>query len=313
VRLIASLLLLALVQGAAERQAAREVAITFDDLPVASVVDREGNTWRDVTDGLLAALSRHKVPATGFVNEQKLVRAGKPDAALIELLERWLRAGMDLGNHSYSHLDFHSADVEVFQRDVLRGEALTRPLLTSAGKSLQFFRHPFLHTGRTLEARRALERFLSDHGYRVAPVTIDNYDYVFAAAYERTADASLRAKLTDEYIRYITAVVAYYEQQSMAIAGREIRQILLLHANALNARAFDDLAGMLRDRGYQFVPLERALTDPAYSLSDTYIGPGGITWLHRWALSQGKRGAIFAGEPRVPEWVEQAALSLTKG
>jgi peptidoglycan/xylan/chitin deacetylase (PgdA/CDA1 family) len=313
VRGIASLLLLVLVQAPVERQVVREVAITFDDLPVASVIDREGTTWSAVTEDLLGALSRHKVPATGFVNEQKVVRAGKPEPALTGLLNRWLLAGMDLGNHGYSHLDFHSADVEVFQRDILRGEELTRPLLKGAGKQLQFFRHPFLHTGRTLEARRALERFLSAHGYRVAPVTIDNYDYVFAAAYERTSDAAFRARLADEYLRYIEAVVAYYEQQSVAIVGREIRQILLLHANTLNAKAFDGLAGMLSARGYRFVSLEQALSDPAYSLADTYVGPSGMTWLHRWALSQGKRGAIFAGEPRVPDWVEQAALPQTKG
>lgn len=29
-----------------------------------------------------------------------------------------------------------------------------------------------------------------------------------------------------------------------------------------------------------------------------------ITWLHRWALTTGKRGAIFAGEPEVPNWVQ---------
>lgn len=61
---------------------------------------------------------------------------------------------------------------------------------------------------------------------------------------------------------------------------------------------------MYRRRGYAFVPLEQALRDPAYASEDTYTGPAGITWLHRWALTQGRRGAIFAGEPTVPEWVQ---------
>jgi hypothetical protein len=45
----------------------------------------------------------------------------------------------------------------------------------------------------------------------------------------------------------------------------------------------------------------------------TFVGPGGITWLHRWALTQGKRGGFFAGEPTVPEWIEHAALPSNKG
>jgi peptidoglycan/xylan/chitin deacetylase (PgdA/CDA1 family) len=313
VRLVAALALVVTVQSSAGNTAAREMAITFDDLPIASVVDRDGVGWSRITDDLLAALTRHNVPAIGFVNEQKLERGGREDRARTELLERWLRAGMELGNHSYSHLDFHAADVEIFQRDVLRGETRTRELTRKAGKPLRFFRHPFLHTGRTLQARRALETFLSDHGYRIAPVTIDNYDYVFAAAYERAPDEKARADIASRYLEYIGEVVFYYERQSTAIVGREIRQILLLHANALNARVFSELASMLRDRGYSFVTLEHALEDSAYESSDTYVGTGGITWLHRWALSQGKRGAIFAGEPRVPDWIEQAAIPPGKG
>jgi hypothetical protein len=57
-------------------------------------------------------------------------------------------------------------------------------------------------------------------------------------------------------------------------------------------------------RGYAFISLQEALEDPAYASPDTYTGPAGITWLHRWALTQGKRGAFFAGEPTVADWVE---------
>ena len=95
----------------------------------------------------------------------------------------WLDAGFELGNHSYSHPDFHTTPLESFEADVLKGEAVLRPLLKSRGMEPRFFRHPFLHTGRDLETRARFEQFLADHGYRVAPVTIDNDEYIFAAAY----------------------------------------------------------------------------------------------------------------------------------
>ena len=54
----------------------------------------------------------------------------------------------------------------------------------------------------------------------------------------------------------------------------------------LNADGFDDLAAMFERRGYAFITLERALEDPAYQSADTFVGNGGITWMHRWALTQ---------------------------
>ncbi len=59
---------------------------------------------------------------------------------------------------------------------------------------------------------------------------------------------------------------------------------------------------MFKKRGYKFVTLDEALKDEAYRLPDTYIGPAGISWLHRWALDKGKE-FIVANEPTVPDFV----------
>ena len=91
------------------------------------------------------------------------------------------------------------------------------------------------------------------------------------------------------------------------IVGREIAQTLLLHANALNATMFDDLARMFLERRYRFVSLDEALHDPAYASSDEYYGAAGMTWLHRWAITANKPKTIFAGEPSVPDWIERAS------
>ena len=288
----------------------RQVAITIDDLPMVSVAGNEIGTAERVTRDLVAALVRHKVPSIGFVNERKLQTNGKVDPRRVALLQRWLDAGQDLGNHTYSHPDLHATPIADFEREVLEGEKVTRELLRAAGRTLRFFRHPFLHTGRDVETRARLEAFLRQHGYRVAPVTIDNYEYIFAAAFDRAGlrnDGAAQQKVVTTYLEYMENVVAYYEQQSQAILGREIPQTLLLHANALNAAAFDDLARMLVRRQYAFITLDEALKDPAYTSPDRYYGAGGITWLHRWAITAGKPGKIFVGEPAVPAWIEQMA------
>jgi peptidoglycan/xylan/chitin deacetylase (PgdA/CDA1 family) len=302
----------------------REIAITIDDLPTASVLGNDLAAAERTTRDLLAALARHHVPAIGFVNETKLRTNGKLDERRVALLRQWIAGGLELGNHTFAHIDFHTTPLADYEREVLDGEKVTKGLLRASGRDIRYFRHPFLHTARSAEVRDSFDAFLKAHGYTVAPVTVDNYDYIFAAAYDRAAgvpaarlgrggvdgargEADAPQKIASAYIDYMEAVVAYYEQQSIALLGRELRQTLLMHASALNAATFDRLATMLEGRGYRFITLDRALEDPAYSMRDEYYGPGGITWLHRWALTQGKRGTFFAGEPPVPDWIERAS------
>lgn len=303
----ALLAVFALLAGDATAQAPeRRVAFTYDDLPANSF--RPGlEAFRSVTGPLLEGLVRHGVPAIGFVNESKLYVDGELAQDRVALLEAWIEAGLELGNHSYSHPDLHSTPLETYRRDVLRGEEVTRRLLETAGRSPRFFRHPFLHTGRSLETRAAFEAFLETHGYRVAPVTIDNQEWIFARAYDHALardDRGLADRIADAYLEYMDRVFEYYEMQSVAILGYEIPQILLLHANRLNADTVDDLVALVKARGYDFVPLEEALEDPAWARPDEYVGPAGITWLHRWALADGRRGDFFAGEPEVPAFVQ---------
>jgi peptidoglycan/xylan/chitin deacetylase (PgdA/CDA1 family) len=286
------------------------MAITFDDLPAVSVVRQDDHYREALTDRLLGAIGRQRVPAIGFVNEGKLFADGRLVPRRVELLQRWLAANLELGNHTYDHTDLHLTSLAEFERGVLEGEAVTRAMLAKAGRTPRYFRHPFLHTGRDLATKRKFEQFLHEHGYRVAPVTVDNYDYLFAAAYDRAlehGDSAGARAIAETFLEYMLRVVAYYEGQSRALFGREIPQVLLLHANWLNATHLDELVEALRARGYRFTTLDAALTDFAYRSQDEFVGPGGISWLHRWALTSGRRGAFFAGEPEVPKEIQATA------
>lgn len=289
----------------------RAVAVTFDDLPVVSVLPLDQAEREAITAGLLGAIRRHQVPAIGFVNENKLMdSAGAVDPDRAALLGRWLDGGLELGNHTWSHPDLHRVPLAEFTDEVLKGERVTRRLLAERGRAPRFFRHPFLHTGRSVAVRDSLTAFLAGHGYRVAPVTLDNSDYVFAAAYDRAlarGDRGGATRIRGTYLDYMDSVTAFYERQSVEILKREPPQVLLLHASRLNADAFHELALRLERRGYRFVPLDQALADPAYDSPDTYAGPAGITWLHRWAITARVSPTVFRGEPEVPEWVAAAA------
>jgi peptidoglycan/xylan/chitin deacetylase (PgdA/CDA1 family) len=288
--------------------ARREVAVTFDDLPAQSCGDVA--LCREMTTKLLRAITSNKVPVIGFVNENKLLTRGELDDRRVALLRMWLDAGLELGNHSFSHPDLHTTLLDAFQEDVVRGEAVTRKLMEAKGKKLRYFRQPFLHTGRDLETKRRLEAFLAARGYRVAPVTIDNSEWIFARAYDKAAengDQQMMKRVGEAYIPYMERRFEYFEKQSAALFGREIKQVLLVHANALNADYFGQLARMITRRGYTFLSLDQALEDTAYESLDTYTGSGGITWFHRWAISLGIKEKIVPDEPRTPDFVMKLA------
>jgi hypothetical protein len=86
-----------------------------------------------------------------------------------------------------------------------------------------------------------------------------------------------------------------------------LKGCIVVIAGLVLAAAMGPLLDALAARGYRWVTLEQALAHPAYGRRiDGFTGLGGITWLHRWAITEGRDRAIFAGEPEVPEWVEAA-------
>jgi peptidoglycan/xylan/chitin deacetylase (PgdA/CDA1 family) len=281
------------------RSNGRSVAITFDDLPARGDLA----TMRDTTDKLLRTLVAERVPATGFVNEANLFVQGDT-AARTALLEAWLDAGLELGNHTYSHLGADSVPFETYKADLIKGETVTRRLLEARGRRLRYFRHPSLRTGPTPEYKAALASLLAERGYRVAPVTVDNNDFMFADVYarmRRSPDRERTARVVDAYVPYLEAVFAHFERLSREFLGYEVRQTLLLHANELNAEYLTDLIRMLRGRGYQFITLDAALQDPAYALPDAQASRG-LSWLHRWMLA---KGLAVQDEPLEPAFVRE--------
>lgn len=284
----------------------REVAFTFDDLPASRDGTYGLHRMQQVTTMLLGQLEQAGIPAVGFVNEGKL-GSGDGRAARIALLRQWLDAGIELGNHTYRHRKFWDTPLEAYEQDVLHGERVIRPMLAESGKRPRYFRHPYLNTGRTAADKAAFERFLSEHGYTIAPVTIDNLDVLYALAYDNAHEAgndSLKQRIATAYIDHMRESFEYFEQLSRSLLRREPAQVLMLHANALNADHLHELIAMLQQRGYVFIPLERALEDSAYTSSDTYIGSDGPSWLRRWAVT---RGSDPGKEPRAPQWIERVA------
>ncbi len=267
---------------------AEPVALTFDDLPTLSLTDQAPYAAQ-TTRALLAGLRRRHLPATGFVTEGKL--AGPDRVRKIALLAEWLDAGMDLGDHGYSHESLNKTPVDAYIADVSLGERVTRALLAWRGRKPRWFRHPYLETGTTLQSRTTFETWLTAHGYRVAPVTMENSDWMFALPYDDAIarrDAAAQARLKQAYLDYTAKMVIWYRKAAFALLGRRPALVFLLHATRLNADSIDQLAAVLRANHLQGVSLAQAMKDPAYAIPDHYVGPDGEEWLSRWSLTLNK-------------------------
>lgn len=281
--------------------AEKTIAITFDDLPVrqSGAEACDFSALSSFTQKLLQPFFASKIPLTGFV-----ISGNCPSLTLEQrraVLQMWLSTGMELGNHSHSHRSLNNMPLEEYQKDILRAETEMKQVLGSI--SLRYFRSPMLHTGATPEAKEGLEQFLKSHGYQQAPVTIDNFDFLFALVYSNArarGDQELAERLRNAYIPYMESIIAFFEERTIEVVGRETPQILLVHANHLNADVAPRLIEMMENRGYRFISLEETLQDPVYSMPNNYVGKGGIAWIHRVAHT---KGIPVKMEPDTPEWV----------
>lgn len=307
---LSALVALALALGLARAAGAqdRRVAVTFDDLPYqaadAALCD-PASLMRLTTDfvDMLRPLDTH---ATAFVNEGR-VCAPTRASTLARALDLWLDAGLDLGNHTADHVNIHDIAADVYLANVDAGAPVARSVLEARGRRLHWFRHPFLFTGETPEKHDAIAAGLAARGYDVAPVTIDNNDWMFADIYrkaETLGDADLMRRIGEAYVAHMTTVLDFFEPYSAELAdGREPAQVLLLHANSLNQAFYPRMHALYLARGYRFVTLDEALADPIYARPDAYVRANGISWLHRWTHTEGRP---IRWEPAPPAWIVAA-------
>lgn len=263
-----------------------DIAFTFDDLPALTIVGDQAYV-NDINRRLLAGLKRHHIPAIGFVNESKLA-APFDRAQQIAVLKSWLDAGMMLGNHSFSHKSPNELSAADYVADIARGEQVIRPLIAAHGQKLGWYRYPYLETGSPAEKKAFIDHWLAEHGYRIAPVTMENSDWMFAEPYDdavRRGDTAERDRIGEAYVAYTARMFSWYKQASQALFGRQIAFVMLMHATRINADNIDRIAALAAQYRLHPVTLPAAMRDKAYRTADNYTGNQGIEWLERYSMT----------------------------
>lgn len=258
---------------------AQKVAITFDDLPLNGDLP-PGVTRMQIAQDTLAVLkARHVPPAYGFINAKKLER--DPDAA--EALKIWA-ASEPFGNHTYGHMDLNANPAEAFEREIDENEPALE-LLAGKDRSWHWLRYPFLHEGDTIEKRRAVRAYLRAHGYRVAQVTLDWEDYLWNSAYARCVaknDAQSMAWLKSSYLEIESSYLDLGRDLAKLVYGHDINHVLLLHLGAFSRTILPDALDLMQKKGFTFVTLAEAESDPVYEGDPDVGSKYGGTLLELW-------------------------------
>jgi peptidoglycan/xylan/chitin deacetylase (PgdA/CDA1 family) len=258
-------------EPAKSKSTPKYMCITFDDLPVVRVHDHFDRMV--ITDQLLGALAEFDVKAAGFV-------IGSNIHDHYDLLEQWLAAGHTLGTHTYSHPDLNDVPAKLYIQDIAKGNEAIEDVLVKFKQKKRYFRYPLLHYGDSKAKKKAIADYLDVQELIVAHVSIDNDEFIYNLQYEKLferSDSSKIAQLGHEYIDHILQAIEDAENMTDELLGRPVNHILLLHANRLNASFLGDLLQAIRDEGYTFISLDKALTDPLYRMEDGYIGHKGLS------------------------------------
>lgn len=249
---------------------AQQLAITWDDLPAHGPLPA-GETRVEIGRKLIAAMKDAGVPsAYGFVNGNALDR--EPLSA--PMLKEWRNAGFPLGNHAWSHMNLNDHTLEEWETDVLKNEPILKQY--AGGSDWHWLRFPYLAEGGTPEKRTEARKFLTEHDYKVATVTMSFGDYMYNEPYARCVakgDTDGIKQLESAYLTGAQDSIESSRAMAKALFSHDIPYVLLMHVGAFDARMLPRLLKLYQKNGFSFITLEDAEKDPFYKSSVDLLLP----------------------------------------
>jgi peptidoglycan-N-acetylglucosamine deacetylase len=277
-----SLLVLFLIAGSlAQNPSEKQIALTFNDLPGKEPL----GFWkpREINIAILRALEKEGIKAAGFLVGERI----DADTSTFIILEDWVSRGHFLGNQTYGNVDLNQLSAEDFLHHLVDGQKHLWSVSKRIPFDFRYLRFPFQHEGNTVSKKREVRRALRQNDYKVVPVSVRTTDHLFNGPYlESFQDPEKVAELKELYLNHIEQSLNYAEGQSDKVFGRNIAHILELHCGVATSHFLEDLIVRLKARGYSFVSVQQALSDPAYETEETYAGPLGLSFIDRVAASK---------------------------
>jgi peptidoglycan/xylan/chitin deacetylase (PgdA/CDA1 family) len=195
------------------------VALTFDDGP------EPGHT-----EAILAVLARHKVPATFFLIAEK-ARAHPELVAQAHALP-----GAVIGNHSWSHPNFHDIPVAEQAKEVDTADALLHADLGAT----PLFRYPYGNASCETNER------VHTMGYRIVGWHVDSCDWAFDGPKGLSASEALSCGVLPVYRHdFLGHIVA-------SVRAHRGGVVLMHETHDISVDNLDALITRLEAEGYKF-------------------------------------------------------------
>lgn len=271
---------------------AQSIALSFDD----GLDPRRHPQAAEWNARLLTSLREARVKAVLFP------AAGRIDTAEgLALVRAWGEAGHVIGNHTYSHANLNAAEVtaEMFVADARRAESVLRGMPGWR----RWLRFPYLKEGGDAAERDTVRAWMSTHGYRPTPPSVDTSDWHYNQRFLAMREGCALCEdpvLLRAYIDHLLDRARYYDTLALGLFGRSPRHVLLLHTNAINAEYLDEVIDAFRAAGWRFVPATRAYRDRLYTLAPRTV-PAGESIVWAAARERGVPGLRYPAEDAVYE------------
>lgn len=212
---------------------------------------------------IIQTIKENEIPVTGFVI------AGEISPANWKILKKFRDAGLGLGNHTLSHTNLNRVDPDAYIQEIEAADKILAPVLTEP----KYFRYPYLAMSNGKKKNKVL-RYLSAKNYQIAPITIDSKDFMFnqlLLAVPQNQRREFLKVLKPCYLSFIWQQALKAEEHSRYAHKTEQGQILLIHANLLNAYVLPDIIALFKQNGFNFVSLEKALNTPEQEATPTLL------------------------------------------
>ena len=268
--------------------AQKQMVITIDDLPYNGR-DQNIALARESVNSFTEHLRRAGVGATAFITVQNILIDDEVDERL-QLMELWKNAGVEIENHGYRHLSHNKVAPEDYYEDILFAELFLENEVKDESRQVRYFRAPYNHIGADSLKALELMEFLKTRNIQIVPFTLEHGDYIYNRVYLHYLNSgnSKRAEeIRSEYITQLGRSLKFVEDLALETFNQRIPQILLIHANAINAVSIDEMINFLKQEGYTFISLEHALKHEVYNTDGIYPSPWGFSWIHRWRNAMG--------------------------
>lgn len=202
-------------------------------------------------------------------------------------IRRWIDAGFEVGNHTFSHRRASSMTPAEYLADVERCHLEMESIGALPSDSKRYFRFPYLDRGKSQHERSEVRSGLAKMGYTTVHATVDFYDHEYEAPMARAAasgDEQRLRRIEDRYVQVATRALCQRAALLEKRHGKAVVQIPYFHFGLVSTRSMTKLLGRLAELNAESRPIAEGVEEPIHKEFEADVSRNGL--ISDWDLSR---------------------------